>query len=83
MKNSDVPRETIRRAVQLCGGIDALSDALNVSTSTLQKWMSGEAQPSSELFTQAVGLVLEAMARRSPNPGPGDSGEGSRRGKPH
>jgi hypothetical protein len=83
MKNSDVPRETMRRAVQLCGGLDALSDALNVSTATLEKWLSGKEPPPAELFTQAVGLVLEAMARRSPPSGSSDPGEGSRRGKPH
>jgi len=83
MKNSDVPRETIRRAVQLCGGIDSLGDALNVSTSTLEKWLSGEEQPSAELFTQAVGLLLEATSRRPPKSGPGDPTESGRKEKPH
>ena len=83
MKNSDVPRETMRRAVQLCGGIDALGDALNVSTATLEKWLSGEEQPSQQIFTQAVGLLLEATARRPPKSGSGDSSEGSRKEKPH
>jgi DNA-binding transcriptional regulator YiaG len=83
MKNSDVPRETMRRAVQLCGGIDALGDALNVSTKTLEKWLSGEEEPSPQLFTQAVGLLLEATSRRPPNSAPGDSSEGGRKEKPH
>ncbi len=83
MKNSDVPRETMRRAVQLCGGLDALGDALNVSTSTLEKWLSGEEQPSPEQFTQAVGLLLEATARRPRQSGPSDPGEGGRKEKPH
>ena len=83
MKNSDVPRETMRRAVQLCGGIDALGDALNVSTATLEKWLSGEEQPSQQVFTQAVGLLLEATSRRPPKSGSGDSSEGSRKEKPH
>ena len=83
MKNSDVPRETMRRAVQLCGGLDALGDALNVSTSTLQKWLSGEEQPSTESFIQAVGLLLEATARRPPQSGPADPTESGRKDKPH
>jgi DNA-binding transcriptional regulator YiaG len=82
MKNSDVPRETMRRAVQLCGGIDALGDALNVSTATLEKWLSGEEQPSHQVFTQAVGLLLEATARRPPSQS-SDPTEGGRKGKPH
>ena len=82
MKNSDVPRETMRRAVQLCGGLDALGDALNVSTTTLQKWLAGEAQPPLEVFTQAVGLVLEASARRPPS-GSSDPTESGRKEKPH
>ena len=83
MKNSDVPRETMRRAVQLCGGIDALGDALNVSTATLEKWLSGDEQPSLQLFTQAVGLLLEATARKPPKSGPGDPTEGSRKDDRH
>jgi DNA-binding transcriptional regulator YiaG len=83
MKNSDVPRETMRRAVQLCGGIDALGDALNVSTATLEKWLSGEARPSQDQFLQAVGLLLEATARRPPQSGPGDPTESGRKEKPH
>jgi hypothetical protein len=83
MKNSDVPRETMRRAVQLCGGIDALGDALNVSTTTLQKWLAGEEQPPEELFIQAVGLLLEATSRRPPKPGPADPTESGRKEKPH
>lgn len=83
MKNSDVPRETIRRAVQLCGGIDALGDALSVSTATLQKWLSGEEEPSQQVFTQAVGLLLEATARRPPAAGSSEPSDNSRKGKPH
>ena len=83
MKNSDVPREAMRRAVQLCGGIDALGDALNVSTGTLEKWLSGEEQPPPEVFTQTVGLLLEATSRRPPKPASSDPTEGGRKEKPH
>ena len=73
----------MRRAVQLCGGIDALGDALNVSTATLEKWLSGEEEPSHQVFTEAVGLLLEATARRPPKSSPGGSSENSRKSKPH
>jgi len=79
MKNSDVPRQTMRRAVQLCGGLDALSDTLNVSTSTIEKWLSGAEQPSLEIFTQTVGLLLEATARRPPKSPSGDPSDSSRK----
>jgi hypothetical protein len=83
MKNSDVPRETMRRAVQLCGGIDALGDALNVSTATLEKWLAGKEEPSSEVFTQAVGLLLEATARRPPPARSSEPPKSGRKERPH
>jgi hypothetical protein len=73
----------MRRAVQQCGGIDMLSDALNVSNARIEKWLSGEEQPPLELFTQAVGLLLEATARRPPKSGSSDPSDGGRKGKPH
>ena len=36
MKNSEVPMKALRRAVRICGGLDALGDKLNVSTATRQ-----------------------------------------------
>ena len=54
----------LRRAVQICGGIDALGDRLNVSTKTLE---------------QIVGLLLEATATRQGKQTP-DFNEGGRRG---
>ena len=83
VKNSEVPRHALRRAVQLCGGIDALSDALSVSTSTLEKWLSGAEDPPLPVFIQAVGLLLEATSRRPPKSEPGDSSEGSRKERKH
>ncbi len=41
MKNSDVPMMTLRRAVQLCNGLEALGDALMVSTDRLERMLSG------------------------------------------
>ena len=73
---------TLRRAVQLCGGLDALSDALNTSTDTLERMIAGLDEVPQPLFTQAVGLLLEATATRAPKRTP-DSNEGSRKGPRH
>jgi hypothetical protein len=82
MKNSDVPMMALRRAVQLCNGLDALSDALMMSTDRLERMLSGEDEVPHEVFTQAVGLLLESTATRSPKATP-DSNEGGRKGPRH
>jgi len=82
MKNSDVPMMALRRAVQICNGLDSLSDALNVSNEALEKMMSGAEEVPLPVFTQAVGLLLEATATRSPKRTP-DSNEGGRKGPRH
>ena len=70
---------TLRRAVQICGGLDALGDALNVSTDTIERMLAGEEEVPLQMFTQAVGLLLEATATRAPKRTP-DSNEGGRKG---
>ena len=82
MKNSDVPMMALRRAVQICNGLDALSDALNVSNDRLERMLSGEDEVPLPIFTQAVGLLLEATTTRSPKKTP-DSNEGGRKGPRH
>ena len=72
----------LRRAVQLCGGLDALGDALNVSTETLERMIAGTEDVPQPLFTQVVGLLLEATATRAPKRTP-DSHEGGRKGPRH
>jgi hypothetical protein len=79
MKNSEVPMMALRRAVQICGGIDSLSDTLNVSTQTLELMRIGEEEIPLPLFTQIVGLLLEATATRQ-GKGTPDSHEGGRKG---
>jgi hypothetical protein len=79
MKNSDVPMMALRRAVQICGGLDALSDRLNVSTNALELMIAGEEAVPEAMFRQTVGLLLEATATRSPARTP-DSNEGGRKG---
>jgi hypothetical protein len=69
--------------VQLCGGLDSLSDALNVSTDSLERMLGGEDEVPHDLFVQAVGLLLEATASRSPKRSTPDSNEGGRKGPRH
>jgi hypothetical protein len=83
MKNSEVPMMTLRRAVQLCNGLEALGDALMVSTDRLERMLSGEDEIPQAVFTQAVGLLLEATSSRSPKRGTPDSNEGGRKGPRH
>ena len=79
MKNSEVPMMTLRRAVQILGGLDVLGDKVNTSTETLKSMMAGEELVPHALFTQVVGLLLEATATRAPKGTP-DSNEGGRKG---
>jgi hypothetical protein len=71
----------LRRAVQICNGLDALGDALNVSTEALEKMIAGEEEVPLPVFTQAVGLLLEATGRAGKNKP--DSNEGGRKGPRH
>ena len=80
MKNSDVPRMALRRAVQICNGLHALCDALNVPQESLERWISGEEEVPLHVFTQTVGLLLEATATRSPSGSSSDPSDGGRTG---
>jgi len=82
MKNSEVPMMALRRAVQLCNGVDALGDALNVSTEHLERMLAGEEEVPQAVFTQAVGLLLEAT-ERTPKRSTPDSNESGRKGPRH
>jgi hypothetical protein len=83
MKNSEVPMMALRRAVQICGGVDALGDALNVSTESLDRMIAGEDEVPLPVFTQTVGLLLDATATRAPKRSTPDSNEGGRKGPRH
>ena len=83
MKNSEVPMMALRRAVQVCGGLDSLGDALNISTHTLERMIGGEDEVPHDLFTQTVGLLLDATATRAPKRSTPDSNEGGRKGPRH
>jgi hypothetical protein len=82
MKNSDVPMMALRRAVELCGGIDALGDNLNVPAKSLERWLAGDEEVPVQVFTQAVGLLLDAMANRPPRRSP-DPSDGGRKQRNH
>ena len=79
MKNSEVPMMALRRAVQICGGLDALGDKLNVSTGALELMIAGKEAVPEATFTQTVGLLLEATATRAPKRTP-DGNEAGRKG---
>jgi hypothetical protein len=83
VKNSEVPMMALRRAVQLCEGLDALGDALNLSTDSLKRMISGEEEVPLPVFTQAVGLLLDATTKRAPKRATPDSNEGGRKGPRH
>jgi hypothetical protein len=83
LKNSDVPRMALRRAVQVCNGLDALGDALNVDKESLQRWISGEEETPMPVFIQTVGLLLDATAARTPGGSTPDSSDGGRTDKRH
>jgi hypothetical protein len=83
MKNSEVPMMALRRAVQICGGLDALGDALNLSTSSLDRMIGGQDEVPLDVFTQTVGLLLEATATRAPRRSTPDSNDGGRKEPRH
>jgi hypothetical protein len=78
LKSSDVPRMALKRAVQICDGLHALGDTLNVDRESLERWISGEEEVPIPVFIQAVGLLLEATATRNPKKGTPDSSDGGR-----
>lgn len=73
----------LRRAADWCGGIDALGDSLNVDAESLKKWLSGEEDVPQPVFVEAVGLLLEAAATRSPRGRTPDSNDGGRKENRH
>ena len=68
----------LRRAVQICKGLDALGDALNVSAESLNRWISGEEEVPLPVFVQVVGLLLEATASGALKGRTPDSSDGGR-----
>jgi hypothetical protein len=73
----------LRRVVQLCNGMDAVSDALMVSGDRLERMLSGEDEIPHDVFTQIVGLLLDATTGLSPKRSTPDSNESGRKGPRH
>ena len=48
---------TLRRAMELAGGEDALAAALNTSREVLLKWLSGELQTPHRVYFAALAIV--------------------------
>jgi hypothetical protein len=71
----------LRRAVQICNGLHALGDALNVDLQSLERWIAGEEEVPMPVFIEAVGLLLEATATRNPKRGTPDSSDGGRKSR--
>ena len=62
---------------------DALSDALNVSTESLERMLAGEEEVPHAVFTQAVGMLLDATSTRTPKRSTPDSNDSGRKGPRH
>jgi hypothetical protein len=73
----------LRRAVQICNGLDALGDALNVTLESLERWITGEEDVPMPVFIQTVGMLLEATATRAPGSSTPDSSDGGRTNRRH
>lgn len=73
----------LRRAVQICNGLDAVGDALNVTTESLERWISGEEEVPMPVFIRTVGLLLDATATRAPGSSTPDSSDGGRTDRRH
>jgi len=57
------PRVTVytrvlHRACQILGGVNQLAEHLRVSTALLYRWLEGDDVPPSNIFLNAVDLVL-------------------------
>ena len=48
---------TLRRAVEICGGIPTLARALNVTKGELSHWLDGHAVPPTAIYMLALDLV--------------------------
>ena len=60
----------VRRAAELAGGYEALSEHVEVSVRQLKAWGDGEGTPPTAIFLRIIDLILD----------PGTGGESARRG---
>ena len=57
-------RHTIQQAARAAGGAAALSERLDVSIATVERWISGERLPPTRYFLLAVDILHEANGER-------------------
>ena len=48
---------TLQRAVEVCGGVQALAKALGVSLADLSHWLEGHAVPPTKVYISALDMV--------------------------
>jgi hypothetical protein len=58
---------TLRRAVEIAGGEEALASHLRTSPEVLRRWVSGELAPPLKKYLAALELVTQAASKRAPN----------------
>ena len=57
-------RQTIQEAARAAGGPAALSERLDVSIATVERWISGERLPPTRYFLLAVDILHEANGQQ-------------------
>lgn len=53
---------TLRRALEVMGGVESLAAALSVSVQDVQSWLDGAIQPSQSIFLQALDIVARGRS---------------------
>ncbi|HEX7054889.1 MAG TPA: hypothetical protein VF211_13265 [Burkholderiales bacterium] len=54
-----IHRKALKRAVETCGGVEAVAVALQESTRQVREWLAGEGYVSNDVFLRIVDLLLE------------------------
>lgn len=55
----DIKLEVVRRACDIAGGSERLSERLGVEIHTIRFWLAGRATPPESAFLRLVDIVLE------------------------
>ena len=63
MGNATVHTETLRRAASALGGEAGLARALRQSADQVRRWLKGDDYPSTEVYLQALDLLIATGAR--------------------
>ena len=59
MPNGDLKHNVLKRACDIAGGPDRLSERLDVDRHALEFWLSGRATPPERVFLAAVDILLD------------------------